>query len=112
MNRSEQKSHGCLPDDLIHYSGTGVFDEGTVPTAIISKHSTKAGTWGKLVVLEGQLDYVIAGPPEQRQRICAGEYGVIEPQVVHRVDIVGPVRFRVDFHRKADRPGEVSDENS
>ena len=33
-------------------------------------------------------------------------YGVIEPAVPHRVELIGPVRFKVEFYR--DKVGESS----
>ncbi len=92
----------ALPMGLIKYGGTAVFTEKTVPAKLTSAHDTKPGVWGKLVVLEGALDYVVPGPPEERRRIIAGGFGVIEPEVRHYVTPVGAVSFRVDFYRKQD----------
>ena len=88
-----------LPDGLEKYAETPVFSEVTVPGRLTSLHDTKAGTWGRLMVLTGALDYVVPGPPLSRQRIDAGETGIIEPEVPHRVELIGPVTFKVEFHR-------------
>jgi len=88
-----------LPVGLEKYAETPVFSEAAVPGRLTSLHDTKAGTWGRLVVLTGALDYVVPGPPPSRQRIAAGETGIIEPKVPHRVDLIGPVTFKVEFHR-------------
>lgn len=89
-----------LPPGLIKYGGTPVFTEKTVPAKLTRAHDTKAGVWGKLVVIEGALDYVIPGPPEKRIHICAGEFAVIEPEVKHYVRPDSGVTFRVDFYRR------------
>lgn len=90
-----------LPEGITKYSESPVFTDKTVPEKLTRMHDTKAGVWGKLVVLKGSLDYVVPGPPSFRQRINKGEYGVIEPAVPHRVELVGPVSFKVEFYRRA-----------
>ena len=88
-----------MPDGLEKYAETSVFSEATVPEKLTSLHDTKAGTWGRLMVLSGALDYVTEGPSPSRERIGAGETGIIEPEVPHRVELIGPVTFKVEFHR-------------
>ncbi|MFC2953340.1 DUF1971 domain-containing protein [Marinicaulis aureus] len=90
-----------LPDGLVKYGGTPVFTEKTVPVKLLRAHDTKPGVWGNLVVLDGALDYVIPGPPEETARIKAGDSGIIEPEVKHYVRPLGPVSFHVDFYRTA-----------
>lgn len=87
-----------LPDGLRKHGETKLFTETTVPKALLNQHDTKPGVWGRLMVVEGALDYILSGPPEVSQRVAAGGYAVIEPTVLHRVGLVGPVRFRVEFH--------------
>ncbi len=89
-----------FPVILAKYSETPVFTEETVPAKLTSVHDTKQGVWGKLVVLEGALDDIVPGPPPARQRITPSTYGVIEPAAPHRVELIGPVRFKVEFYRE------------
>ena len=89
-----------LPDGLVKYGETPVFTEKTVPPKLTSAHDTKPGVWGKLIVTAGALDYVVPGPPEERQRIEGGDFGVIEPEIKHFVTLKGAVTFRIDFYRK------------
>lgn len=88
-----------MPEGLVKYAETAVFTEETVPRKLTAVHDTKPGVWGKLVVESGALDYVIDGPPPARERIEAGQFGVIEPGVKHHVEMIGPVAFRVEFHK-------------
>ncbi|WP_207764839.1 DUF1971 domain-containing protein [Hyphococcus luteus] len=90
-----------LPDGLVNYGGTPVFTEKTVPAKLTRAHDTKPGVWGKLVVIDGALDYVIPGPPEERMRIEGGDFAIIEPEIEHYVTPRGAVSFRVDFYRAA-----------
>ncbi len=88
-----------LPANVEKYSETPIFTEVSVPTKLTSVHDTKPGVWGRLVVLDGEIDYVVPGPPLARKRITSSNYGVIEPAVAHRVELIGPVRFKVEFYR-------------
>ena len=62
-------------------------------------HRTKAGTWAKIVVLEGRLRYRILEPESEETELSPGRPGIVEPEVLHEVEAPGPVRFRVDFYR-------------
>lgn len=86
-------------NSLEKYSESRIFTEETAPAKLRSAHDTKPGVWGKLVVLDGALDYVVPGPPLRRWRITPETFGVIEPTAPHYVDLFGPVRFKVEFYR-------------
>jgi len=86
-----------LPSHVHKYAETPIFTKETVPQKLINLHDTKAGVWGRLVVLEGSLDYIIEGPPQITQHIDTHSIGIIEPTVLHRVEIVKPVKFKVEF---------------
>lgn len=90
---------GIWPENLVKYGETPLFTEESVPSKLTSVHSTKPGVWGKLVVEKGVLNYIVSGSPETVQCVKAGQFGVIEPEVVHRVELLGAVAFRVEFYR-------------
>ena len=92
-----------LPDDVVAYSRTAEFNAQTVPDALRSRHSTKPGVWGRIVVLEGRLRYRIEGPPSEETVLEPGAPGVVEPEVPHEVEPLGAVRFYVEFLRRAPR---------
>ncbi|MEE4462802.1 DUF1971 domain-containing protein [Azotobacter chroococcum] len=92
-----------LPEDVRSYKTTPVFTEETVPLGLLRQHTTKEGTWAKIVVLEGRLLYRILAPEVSEILLTPDRYGVVEPQVPHEVSPDGPVRFFVEFHRV---PGE------
>ena len=91
--------HHSLPGYVTKYGETPVFTETTTPSKLTGNHNTKPGVWGKLVVISGMLDYVIPGPPEERKTIREGEFGIIEPEIFHHVQLAGPVQFQVEFYR-------------
>lgn len=101
-----------LPDGLTAYHRTPAFTELTLPKALLAAHSTKAGTWGLIHVLEGRLAYRIEDPrrPARTQTLTPHDPpGVVEPTILHAVAPLGPVRFYVEFHRaeEAGRCGAI-----
>ncbi len=87
------------------YRSTPVFDQDTLPAALRAEHSTKAGTWGVIRVIEGRLRLRYADSPDARI-LDAGDSAVCRPRQVHSVEPVGEVRMRIDFH---DRPPDEPD---
>lgn len=92
-----------LPPDVAPYSRTPEFTEATVPAGLLRAHSTKAGAWGMIHVIEGRLAYRITDPkrPATETILTADQPGVVEPTILHEVAPLGPVRFYVEFHRRA-----------
>lgn len=87
-----------LPPNVIAYKQTPEFNEATVPNGLLNSHQTKEGVWGKIVILEGQLQYRIIDP-EEIVLLDVNNYGVVEPTVLHDVKPLGRVRFYVEFYR-------------
>jgi len=79
------------------YKITPVWDQDTLPEAIRNEHSTKAGTWGVLRVLEGEVRLVFRDPPTTVV-VTPDAPGLIAPQAVHHVELDGPMRMQVEFH--------------
>ena len=88
-----------LPSECAPYKRTAEFTETSVPRGLLRAHRTKAGTWGKIVVLEGQLRYRILEPEVTDVDLSPGTFGVVEPGVAHEVLPVGNVLFYVEFWR-------------
>jgi len=89
-----------LPDNVTAYKKTSEFDETSAPKGLLKSHRTKAGVWGKIVVLEGQLKYTITEPKEEVVMLSDVLSGVVEPTIFHEVEPLGRVRFYVEFYRK------------
>lgn len=81
------------------YKTTPVFDQATLPEAIRSAHSTKAGVWGLLRVLEGEVRLIFHDPARELKATPA-DPAVIPPEAVHHVELEGPVRLQVEFYRE------------
>jgi tellurite methyltransferase len=85
-----------IPDEAKVYKSTPVFTADTVPKGLLGEHSLKNGVWGKLVVLEGSVDFCEG---ELRQSLDQGDSWTILPEVVHHLCLTGAVKLRVDFLR-------------
>ena len=90
----------ALPPDLQPYRRTPEFTEATMPSGLTSSHSTKSGTWGQIIVLEGEILYRILKTPFEELRLGITNPGVVEPEIEHEIEPLGKVRFYVQFYRK------------
>ena len=88
-----------LPTDVAPYKNTPTFSETTIPGALLKSHTTKAGTWGKIVVLEGALRYRILEPQLEQVELSPNKHGVVEPTIAHEVEPQGKVSFFVEFYK-------------
>lgn len=87
-----------LPVTVVPYQRTRTFNQDTVPRGLLADHTTKAGVWGVITVLEGRLEYVI--PSSGETVILDPETsGIVEPQMPHHVRMIGQVAFYVEFYR-------------
>jgi tellurite resistance-related uncharacterized protein len=88
-----------MPSGLEPYKRTPEFTSASVPAGLREAHRTKAGVWGKIVVLEGRLRYRILEPTPEEIELSPEISGVVEPTVPHQVEPLGDVRFYVEFHK-------------
>ncbi len=79
------------------YKSTPVFDQDTLPSGLRKEHRTKAGVWGVIRVLEGQLHYRILDPAFDKI-LDTGNPGLVLPDQPHFVEPIGPMRMRIDFY--------------
>src|SRR3546814_943210 len=66
------------------YRTTPVFDETSLPAALKREHSTKAGVWGVIRVLEGRLRLVHLDPVRE-ESLSTSRPGLILPERTHYV---------------------------
>jgi tellurite resistance-related uncharacterized protein len=88
-----------LPEGLVAYDRTREFSEQSVPAGLRRSHTTRAGVWGRIVVLEGALRYRILEPEPEEHVLTPEHSGVVEPGTPHEVEPLGAVRFFVEFLR-------------
>jgi len=90
-----------LPEGLIKYSESPKFDQDTLPEALQKEHKTKPNVWAKAVISEGAINYVLENKPEDILTFSAGEFVIIEPEEAHHVEVIGPVKFHLEFYKKS-----------
>jgi tellurite resistance-related uncharacterized protein len=79
------------------YRSTPVFDEASLPKALRGEHRTKAGVWGVITVLEGQLRLTWLDPAATAM-LSPDCPGLVLPEQPHFVEPIGAMRMQVDFH--------------
>jgi len=87
------------PDGLAAYRRTPEFDDTTIPAGLRAEHATKRGAWGRIHVLSGALRYRVGAPIHRSFRIDSASSGIVVPEVPHRVEPEGPVRFFIEFSK-------------
>ena len=88
-----------MPSDLVRNGGTPTFTEETIPDALQKEHRLAEGTWGVLHVSDGSIRFVDLKTSQENVISAPGQVK-IQPGAPHRVAIVGPVEFRIDFFRE------------
>lgn len=90
-----------IPTGFEAYGRSPDFTPDNLPSRLRAAHSTKAGTWGLIHVLEGKILYQLEVPFIGEQMAAAGECIVIESGVPHHVEFVEQGRFFIEFYRSA-----------
>jgi tellurite methyltransferase len=93
-----------LPDSFVAYKRTAEFTEASVPDGLKRNHATRAGVWGKIVVVEGRLRYSI-DEWSRTLELDVERPGIVVPEVKHHVEPLGAVRFFVEFYRAPEGDG-------
>jgi len=94
-----------LPGAANAYKRTDEFTDDSIPAALRRDHTTKAGVWAKIVVLEGRLRYRAAAIGTDVVLTPDGDPGIVVPELPHHVEPLGRVRFFVEFYRVDDASG-------
>ena len=92
-----------FPDNFIPYKKTPVFTEESLPSGLKNDHSTKVGIWGKIIVIEGKLQYRVASLNTDVE-LFPGEPGIVLPEIIHSVTPLDMVKFYVEFYKEPDCP--------
>ncbi|GAA4772178.1 hypothetical protein GCM10023219_19050 [Stakelama sediminis] len=82
------------------YRSTPIFDQDTLPSALRARHDTKAGVWGLIRIIEGELRLTYLDPLSEII-LTVDQPGLILPQQPHFVTPLGPMRMQIDFYDQA-----------
>ena len=86
-----------LPPEVRPYARTTEFTEASIPGSLLRSHATKPDVWARIQVLEGRLRYCVLDDDAQGVVLEGGSVAIVAPEVRHRVEAVGTVRFFVEF---------------
>ena len=79
------------------YRSTPIFDQDSLPAALRGRHSTKAGVWGVIRILEGKLRLNLLEPAAEI--VLDPEHpGLLQPEQPHFVTPLGVMKMQVDFY--------------
>jgi len=85
-----------VPAHFVAYKKTPVFTQDSLPDALRDEHATRPGIWARIHVLEGRLRYQL--PALRLNTVLTPEQGgVVPPEIPHRVEPVGAVRFFLEL---------------
>ncbi len=90
-----------LPEGLVTTRHTADFTESTVPAGLLRDHTTKAGTWARIVVTEGSLRYVVESLA-RAEVLTSAAPGIVVPELPHHIEPLGAVRFHLELLRVPD----------
>ena len=89
-----------LPDGVVCYRTLGPWTESEIPVGLLKQHQLKAGSWGKLSVLSGSIEFcwddVISAEPN---RLPKGQRLIIPPTIMHHLQITGQVVLDLHFYK-------------
>lgn len=94
-----------MPEDFTAYRKTAEFTEVTLPKSLRTDHSTQPGVWGKITVIEGRLIYRVDALGATFE-LSPGTPGVVVPEIRHKVEPIGAVRFFVEFYKRVVSDGK------
>ena len=93
---------------LVCYKTLPVWKHDSIPTAFQQPHNTKQGTWAKLHILKGELDFAMLneqGNVISKHRFSGSEQPpLVEPQVWHRiVAFSDDIECQLSFYCQSDQ---------
>jgi tellurite methyltransferase len=99
-----------LPEDLLLDRTSPEWDEHTMPAGLRRAHRVARGSWGRIVVRQGQLQFRARTKPELQVVVGAGSTQAIPPDLDHEVRPIGSVCFSIEFlsvrKSESDPPGD------
>ncbi len=101
---NSHSNDAVVPDGSELMRVTPEFDEHTVPASLLDSHQIAAGCWGRLSVTQGSLEFIFEDQPDRPRSLGAGESIAIPPQRPHKLALIGPAHFFVEFYRAGPTP--------
>ena len=88
-----------MPEGLIPFHRTPLLKNDTIPPNLLSDHKTKAGVWGRIVVVSGTMRYIVEEPVSEAFELTDEKPGIVAPEIPHRIEPIGETHFYVQLYR-------------
>lgn len=85
------------------YRRTGIFDQDTVPPALLRQHQTIDGTWAVVRIMDGKAFLHFDREKTHPLVLDPQNPGFVEPCHPHHLELPGPVRFQLEFYDRDPR---------
>jgi len=86
-----------LPASLRSVRTSAEWNEHTLPAGLLRSHRLGPGTWGRIRVHDGRLQFSMATQPPLDVELLRDTEQAIPPEMDHEVRPIGEVRFSLDF---------------
>lgn len=96
-----------IPNDFVNYKSTANFTPDNIPKMFLHLHNTRAGVYGKIIVISGELKFYgfteRRGEVEKEIIIQQDQSAISPPEYWHKVEFMtADTVFRVDFYAHKD----------
>ncbi|MDD9945930.1 MAG: DUF3565 domain-containing protein [Myxococcales bacterium] len=88
-----------MPPCVEVYKRTPTYDVHSVPDGLLRSHRLRAGSWGRIKVLEGRVHYVLEDEQDCTLILRPDVDGVVAPQRPHHIALEQGARMQVLFCR-------------
>jgi tellurite resistance-related uncharacterized protein len=95
-----------LPACARVYKSTPIYDAASLPSGLLRSHRLKRGSWGKILVLEGRVRYVLEDEGLLTFVLRPGVPGIVAPERPHHIEVDPDARVQIEFLR----PSELDDQ--
>lgn len=89
-----------LPETAKKYGESPIFTAQSVPKRLLAAHDLKPGTWGRLSVFSGEVQFFFPERSEAQAVLAAGDVHIISPVMPHFIRVSDDARFQIEFLRE------------
>lgn len=89
-----------IPEDAEPYAKSPLFNSKTVPDKLLHHHDLKGGTWGKLYVQKGKIDFFLGDDTSPLSVLYENDSHVILPIENHYIQVSDDAEFYIEFYKQ------------
>jgi tellurite methyltransferase len=92
-----------IPENFYKYKETPIWENETIPSIILTKHNTKAWSYGKINIISGELEYTVFNNDDSIKSttvLTPSNHWVAIPQEWHKIKPLWEVKVYVEFYKE------------